>query len=253
MYPFITLFGKEIPFYGILYFIGIFASSCVAVPLCKKRDIQRYDLAYASVYAMITGTVGAKSLFLIVSAKQIVEQQLGFDAVLKGGFVFYGGLIGGAIGLFIYTRQFHLPSADFFDLFAAVLPLGHAIGRIGCFISGCCYGMPYDGFLAYTYRYSLGGAPVDTPLLPIQLIEASCLLLLFVILLTRYLRRPQMRGTVASVYLVAYPTVRFVLEFFRGDSVRGAFLGLSTSQWISLALLFTAVFYSLILRRKRKN
>lgn len=253
MYPFITLFGREIPIYGILYFAGIFASALCALPLCKKRSMERYDLVYAGVYAVLGGTIGAKGLFLIVSARQILEQHLGLEAIMKGGFVFYGGLIGGAIGLYIYARQFRLPAADFFDLFATVLPLGHAIGRVGCFISGCCYGMPYEGFISHTYHYSLGGAPVGIPLFPIQLLEALLLLLLFAALLTLYLRSPNTPGAESFVYLIAYPIIRFGLEFLRGDSVRGVFLGLSTSQWISLVLLLATVCFGFKAQRKKRK
>lgn len=238
MLPYFMLFGRAIPFYGVLFFLGIFASAGLAVLLCPMRQVERYHMVGAAVYAGIGGVAGAKLLFLLVSIRQIIELRPGLEALVKGGYVFYGGMIGGAIGLTLYAKQFRLRAADFLDIAAVVLPLGHAFGLVGCFFSGCCYGIPYDGVLSYTYRYALGeDTPLGVPLLPIQLIEAFGLLCLFVLLLFLYRSRPMQRGRELAVYLVGYPVLRFTLEFFRGDGVRGGMLGLSTSQWISLALL----------------
>ncbi len=251
MLPYFTIGGRIVPFYGICYFGGIFLSGLFAALLCKKRGIDRYDVVGSGIYAVICGAVGAKLLFLAVSARQLIEMHLGLEAILKGGFVFYGGLLGGMAGIWIYTKQFHLPLADFFDLFAVVLPLGHAVGRVGCFFSGCCYGLAYDGPLSYTYTYAFGDTPIGVPLLPIQLIEAVCLFGLFVCLLFIYIKKPQKRGMPAYGYVFGYATLRFVLEFFRGDYARGLFGLFSTSQWISLALFCVAAV--LLIRKKKKG
>jgi len=162
-----------------------------------------------------------------------------------------GGLFGGFAGLWIYCRQFHLPFWTFADLYAAVLPLGHAIGRIGCHFAGCCYGIPYDGAFSVTYHSTLGNTPLETPLLPVQLIESFCLFLLFVSLSLFYHNKKlsSKKGQISGLYSLSYAMVRILLECLRGDRVRGMFLGISTSQWISFALLFLGVF---LLFRKAK-
>lgn len=253
MLPYFTLFGKEIPYYGVLYFAGMFAAVLAMLPIYSKRDIKRYDLVYAAVYVGIGATVGAKLLFLIVSVRQIIELNLSFVDVIKGGFVFYGGLIGGLAGLLIYAKQFHMKVIDYFDVFAVVVPLGHAFGRVGCFISGCCYGIHYDGFLSYTYEHSLGDTPLGEPLLPIQLIEAAMLLILFVVLFVLFKRYPDKKGLTSLTYFCTYPVIRFILEFFRGDIVRGSFAGLSTSQWISIILLCAAVITYMLYKNRNKQ
>lgn len=244
----VTIFGKEIPIYGICYFAGIFAAAITAVFLTKKSRLQGYDVVYSAVYTMLLATIGAKLLFVAVSLDLIFEQQVPFEAILKGGFVFYGGLLGGILGLFLYTKQFKLSFAEFADLYAVVLPLGHAFGRVGCFFSGCCYGMPYDGPLCVTYSSTAGTTPLGVPLFPIQLVEAGLLLILFVVSIVCYYRCRERVGVTSLLYLIAYPTMRFVLEFFRYDSERGSVLGLSTSQWISLGLLVVAAI--LLIKRK---
>jgi len=229
------LFGQEIHIYGLAWFLGIFLSAIIAILICKRRTIERYDIVYSAIYAVIAGAIGAKLLFIAVTIEPILGSGLPFSAVLKGGFVFYGGLIGGALGLFIYTKQFRLKFLPFADIYAVVLPLGHAIGRMGCLFAGCCYGMPYNGPLAITYYDTAGNVPFGVPLFPIQALEAFLLLLLFALNLLIYLRGKK-SGTTSAVYLICYSILRFVLEIFRGDGIRGISAGLSTSQWISIIL-----------------
>lgn len=236
MSPFIHLFGRDIPLYGLSWIIGIALAGSIAVLLCKRSAIERYDLIYSAVYSLIGGMIGSKLLFLIISLKQIVEQRIPLEAVLRGGFVFYGGLLGGALGLYIYVHSYKLPKLVFADLYALVLPLGHACGRIGCYFGGCCYGLPYSGCGCVVYTSSLGSTPLNTPLFPIQLVESVLLFLLFVALFVIY-RRGALPGKVTTLYLALYALLRFILEWFRGDAERGSLLSLSTSQWISIGIL----------------
>ncbi|MBQ9768641.1 MAG: prolipoprotein diacylglyceryl transferase, partial [Clostridia bacterium] len=171
--------------------------------------------------------------------------------LMSGGFVFYGGFIGGFLGLLIYVKQFKMKFLPFLDVYAAVVPLGHAFGRVGCLFGGCCYGMEYDGPFAVVYHSSLNmSTPLNTPLLPMQLIEALGLLLIFAIVLTVYLKGAK-TGTVPVVYVLCYSVMRFTLEFLRADSERGNLLGLSTSQWISLGLIITVILSVIFYRSKK--
>lgn len=244
----ISLFGHEIPIYGIFFYIGTIAAAAVAVLLHHRAKIDLFDIAGSGVYIMIGAIAGAKLLFLAISAKQLIEQHIPIEAAIKGGFVFYGGLLGGALGLIIYVKQFHMDLWRFADLYTTVLPLGHAFGRIGCFFAGCCYGIPWEH--GYTYYSTVGATPLGIPLLPIQLIEAGLLAKLFAVQLILYLRSKRSCQNTA-VYFIVYPTMRFILEIFRGDSERGKFLWLSTSQWVSILILVT-VFITLIFATRTK-
>lgn len=230
----ITILGRDIPLYGIFFYLGIVAAAVLAFLLRRRAGIDAFDIAGSGVYVMIGGILGAKLLFLAVSARQIIQENIPLMAVIKGGFVFYGGLLGGALGLWIYTKQFRMDMGKFADLYTTVLPLGHALGRVGCFFAGCCYGIPWK--YGHVYHSTVGMTPLEVPLLPIQLIESGVLLVLFVVQLLLYVRHPKTwRNTI--LYISVYPVARFVLEFFRGDVERGVLLGLSTSQWASLGIL----------------
>lgn len=247
------LFGKTFPLYGLCFWIGIILATTLAILLCTKRGMKRYDLIYAAVFAMVGVFIGSKLLFILITLPEIIENDIPLMSVIRGGFVFYGGLGGGALGIFIYAKAFKMKVIDFFDMCAVVVPLGHAAGRVGCLFGGCCYGCPYDGPFSVTYGSTQGTVPLNTPLLPVQLIESMSLLLLFVVILVVFLLRPKQRGLNSCLYLIGYPIIRFTLEFFRYDAERGGFLGLSTSQWISLAIFVGSVtwlVFSLIKKRK---
>jgi phosphatidylglycerol:prolipoprotein diacylglycerol transferase len=246
----ISIFGREIPLYGIFFYLGIAAAAVVAVFLRRRSEIEGLDIVGSGVYVMIGAVLGAKLLFLAVSADQIIRESIPLLSVIKGGFVFYGGLAGGALGLFIYVKQYRMKLSRFADLYTTVLPLGHAFGRVGCFFAGCCYGIPWEH--GYVYHRTFGTTPIGIPLLPVQLIEAGTLLLLFAVQLLLFLRKKcAWQNTV--VYFLAYPTVRFILEFFRGDSERGGLFGLSTSQWLSLLIICGLIIIIAFHRRKSKK
>jgi phosphatidylglycerol:prolipoprotein diacylglycerol transferase len=157
-----------------------------------------------------------------------------------GGSVFFGGLIGGSIACFIALRALKLSWYPTIDLLSTVIPLFHFFGRVGCFLGGCCFGIPSD--FGFTFRHSIVEAANGVNRFPVQLIEASFNLALFFALYTIFSEGKQ-RGRLFFIYLVCYSPARFFLEFFRGDSYRGLTeSGLSTSQIIAMATLVVGIF-----------
>lgn len=250
--PIINLFGRELPVYGLSWLVGIAIAAVIAIFLFRRAKLDGFDLASSAIMIVIGAIVGAKLLFLAISLPQIIREDIPFMAYINGGFVFYGGLIGAMIALFIYVKKYKLPTYRFSDIFAVVAPLGHAVGRVGCHFGGCCYGMPYDGWGCVVYTERIGdSAPLGVPLFPVQLLEASLLTLLFVVLLVVYLRC-KAEGTASFVYIVSYAVIRFILEFFRGDMIRGIAWSLSTSQWISIGLVIFSVTCLVVHKKKLK-
>lgn len=257
MSPYFSIFGKQIPYYGLLFMLGFFAAALTALPRSKKYCIKKLDIVLAACFAAVGGLVGAKLLSILTSINYIIEYHLSIIDVMQNGFVFYGGLIGGVLGLFAYVKIYKIEFLGMFDIFAVSVPLGHAMGRVGCFLSGCCFGIEYDGPLSYTYVQSIDpNTPIGVPLLPVQLIESACLLCLYIALEIIFATTKN-RGIRLLVYAAAYSVIRFTLEFFRGDVVRGFLFGLSTSQWISIAMFLCAAALLAVLvvksRRKRRG
>ena len=255
MLPYINIFGYNIATYGLIIFIGIFIGAIISIfYFTKFFNIKKEDVFYCILYAVIGVGIGAKLLYIITNIPFLIENYQTLDLyntflqMLKGGFVFYGGLIGGILGVFIYSKQFKISFKELLLILLPVVPLIHSIGRIGCLCAGCCYGMEYHGFGAITFHDSLL-APNDVPLFPMQIVEAICNFIIFIVLLVTY---KKFLGTYKTVglYLVLYSIVRFTLEFFRGDLIRGIYFSLSTSQWISIVLFIIGI---AIFVRESKN
>ena len=253
MPSFIEVLGRQIPIYGICYLSGIILSFLVATLICTKKGLPRYEVLYSGIFAVVGGLIGAKLLYILISLEDIITAKLSLWSVINGGFVFYGGFIGGALGLLIYVKSFKLNLTDFTDVYAVAIPLGHALGRIGCLFGGCCYGMPYNGPFAVTYsENTLSNAPKNIPLLPIQGIEAGLLIVLFIILLIIYFKSKGKNTTLIG-YFFGYSVIRFVLEYFRYDSARGKLWIFSTSQWISIGLFLVGVLVTVIKIKTEKS
>ncbi len=254
MFPYIKLGPLTLGAYGVLIIIGFALGVFVAVMRRKLYGLETEDILYAMLFAGIGIGVGGKLLFLLTALPDLIqnageifsspEQLMGY---LVGGFVFYGGLFGGLLGAFLYTRRYGISFAKFCNTAIVSVPLIHAFGRLGCFCAGCCYGVPADPPLGLYFNNS-PVAPHGVALFPVQLLEAGLNLLLFFVLALVF--RKRRRLSPVPVYLISYAVIRFVLEYFRYDAVRGIFFGLSTSQWISVALALGTGLFLFVRRRK---
>ena len=169
-----------------------------------------------------------------------LEDPFGFFRIWEGGLVFYGGLLVAVAGLLIYTKIKEIPPFLIGDAFAVPLLLSQAIGRLGCFAAGCCYGRPTDSFLGVTFTHPESLAPLHVALHPTQLYSAGGLFILFLIG-WRLSRRALPNGALMVYYLISYGLFRFGIEFVRND-FRGAFAAhLSPSQWVSLGLIMAGL------------
>lgn len=242
MLPTIDVYGREISLYGLMGVIGISFGVAAAIYRRKIYDIKKEDVLFSSCYAGIGLLIGAKLLFILTMLPNLIRNKDILIAnpklllhILSGGLVFYGGLIGAVLGLYIYSKQYKIHFINILDLMAPSIPLIHGFGRIGCFTAGCCYGIAYDGLFHVIYKQSQI-APNDVALLPVQLISSGINFLGSIVLFF-FARKKRKPGKVIGIYFIFYSMARFIIEFFRGDVVRGIFFGISTSQWISVVLI----------------
>lgn len=264
MLPVFEIFGKQIGTYGVMAVIGIAMCVIVGSRLIKRFDLGADDLALIMIAVFGGQIVGASMLYALTNIKALVYafshlDTLGWKVLWEvvkysfGGFVYYGGFIGACVGLLIYTRlnkKLRPLRGGLFDLYAVLVPLFHAFGRIGCFLGGCCYGVESEiGFTVH--NNTLNPSINDVNRFPIQLAESACNFIIFFILLYLF-RKRILEKRLIYIYMILYPIVRFIDEFFRGDTYRGVFLGLSTSQWISIALFVFAIIMLPIKTKKIK-
>lgn len=242
--------------YGLMMAVGFLLCSVISWFRTRRRGMIGENLIIIAAMVLLFALIGGMLFFILVTYTP--SQIIGFIRegrwdMLFGGIVFYGALIGGVIGAWIGSKIAHDDIRAYLDIVVPVIPLGHAIGRIGCLCAGCCYGRPTESALGVMYHDPVGGAPTGIALLPTQLFESAANLVIFVILMiVSHKMRPKYLTT--FLYCILYGITRFVLEFYRYDSIRGSAGGLSTSQWISLGLiagsLIAAFCYRLYQKRR---
>lgn len=252
MLPYIQIGERQFPTYGLMMVIGFAVAIVLAVLFAKRFNIEKEDARNVGLFALVGGITGAKLLAVLLALPEVIRASAagaGTEAwamLLNGGFVFWGGFIGGFAAIMFYLRRYKIAVSPVLNLVAGPLAIGHGIGRIGCHLVGCCYGVACEGGVVFQHSPV---APNGVPLFPTQLTEAGFNILLGILLL--FLSgKEKMRAKSALIYLYAYPVFRFTLEFFRGDTYRGFLFGLSTSQWISLAVI-TITTVILILKKKK--
>lgn len=254
MYPYINIFGITIGSYGVCMLLGIVLVCFLAWRSGKTRSFSFDDLMIVSGTAVGCALVGGVVLYALVtySIEQIIDMICAGQFDFLKGIVFYGGLIGGVLGAFIGKKIAHCKFSAIEECIVPFIPLGHAIGRVGCLLAGCCYGCEYEGPLAVYYPNSMMGLPPDQGYFPTPLLEAV-LNIGVCILLVLIRRKKKNNGDLLMSYLGIYGIVRMITEMFRGDEVRGKFLGVSTSQWVSIALISLAVAFFVFRKIRNKK
>jgi phosphatidylglycerol:prolipoprotein diacylglycerol transferase len=226
--------------------VEVFAVLGVALvgALCRPRTAalgvswgRLFDLGLA---ALVGGAIGARLYYFVPLLLRGLEQPGNLVRRWSEGSGYMGGFIGGSLAIALLCRIRKHPVLPVLDAVAAPLPAGFAVGKLGCFFAGCCYGPPCAGFPGV--RFATGslaerthGAPVRVH--PTQLYEMALGLLLFAGL-TALQRRSARKGEVYAAYVVGYSAWRFLIEFVRDDPGRHGFgsRGLSDSQIAAIVL-----------------
>lgn len=241
MFPKIFSIGSfYLPTYGVLVALGFLAGLSITVRLARKSGLDAEKITNLAVYVALAGLIGAKLLMIAFDWPDI---QIFSLSTLQAAGVFQGGLILALITAVFYIRYNKLPILSVFDAFAPGIAIGHAIGRLGCFAAGCCWGKECHLPWAVTFRNpeasGLTGVPLGVPLHPAQLYESATEALLFAFLYWRY-ERSHTPGQIIGLYLVISSIIRFLIEFERFHEQALPFgLPLSITQWIAIALAIT--------------
>jgi len=246
-----TVFGKSVPpftlhTYGVLMAIAFLVGLYVASRQARKAGLDPARITDMAIYVLIAGLIGAKLLLVVVDWQTYWASPKEIFSILLSGGVFYGGLICALPVAWFYARHNALDGWQTADVLSPGVAIGQAIGRLGCFAAGCCFGRPALVPWAVTFKDSYSfrtvGTPLDTPLHPSQLYEAGVTFLIFLVLLW-VSGRKKFHGQVLATYVFLYSVARFILERFRGDVVRGSVFGgaLSTSQFIAILMVLATL------------
>lgn len=231
--------SRPIYSFGLLTATGILVALILIQKDAKHFKISEAKLGSILTLIIITGLFGSRLFYVLISKPLFfIEHPLEFFKFWNGGMVFYGGLLFCIIAVWFFAKKNKMSFLDLVDFLIPYLPLAHIFGRIGCFLNGCCYGLPTDlpWGISVTNTQSVT-RPLGVPLHPTQLYEAMLNLIIFIILY-RTGRRKKFKGQCVLLYGMLYPVGRSIIEIFRGDTERGFIISgiISTSQGISILI-----------------
>jgi len=269
--------GTDFPIrsFGLMVVLGFLLGSWVLPRLAARSDpgyaSRAEGYAAVPVWVLISIMIGARLLYVIVELGQgsqvgrsYIENPLKVLYFWEGGLVMYGGTAGAVVGGILCCRKYRLPTASAVDVGTIAAFAGLVVGRIGCLLVGDDYGrvvpeefrhLPFPITIrvpAELPDHSLFGAENAGQVLWATQIWMSFNVLVIALVGTWLLGRRRYPGQVFLVMMLAYSITRGLIEMFRGDAARGFWYGLSTSQWISLALGLASLAF-LIKNRKRRE
>jgi phosphatidylglycerol:prolipoprotein diacylglycerol transferase len=254
MYPDLFSIGPfTLHTYGLFVALGFIAGILITIRLGKSEGIPPNSVMDMGFIIILSGLIGSRLIYIIINFSYYVANPLDIIKLWQGGLVFSGGLVAVIIVMLMYARHHKLNIWTIGDLWAPAAAIGQAIGRIGCFCAGCCYGKPTDHSWGVIFTNPKSIATLNIPLHPTQLYSSLSSFIIFIILLILHSKK-KFEGQVFLWFLIFHSTARLFLERFRGDS-RGVILteNLTMTQFIALIILISAVAALFIFKPKDKK
>jgi phosphatidylglycerol---prolipoprotein diacylglyceryl transferase len=252
--------GLPVRGYGVMVLAGAAAGVWMATYRAQRAGVERELIWSMAFWLFIGGMIGGRAFYVIeywqerfasTSFRETLLRVINFP---EGGLVIYGAFFGGVIAVLLFIRKQKMPALATFDLIAPSMMIGLALGRIGCFLNGCCYGGPTS--LPWAVRFPPGSPPyadqaasgmltaanppASLPVHPTQLYSAITAALIGWLLWSYYPFRRR-DGQVVALMLMVYPISRYLEEIIRTDEPAVFGTGLSISQNISVAVFVAGI------------
>jgi phosphatidylglycerol:prolipoprotein diacylglycerol transferase len=249
----ITIGSITLHTYGLFVAIGFFVGLVVTVRLGKSEGFGSQQIMDMGFVIILSAIIGSRLMYVLMNASHFTRAPLDILKIWEGGLVFSGGVLGVVLTMLWYIKRHGLPLGKIADLWSPAIALGQGIGRIGCFMAGCCYGKPTDSIcgVVFTHPHSLA-SPLNVPLHPTQIYASLSGFVIFLIVLVLYTKK-KFEGQVFLWFLIMHSTARLALERFRGDD-RGILLGsdMSMTQLVATLALIISVGILFVVKAKKK-
>lgn len=254
MFPRLFTLGDSITLhtYGLMMATGLLVGIYVASRYARRAGLEAGMVWNLGVYMALAGLLGSKLLLVFTVWKSDsghLRQLFSLNALFAGG-VWYGGLLLALTVCGLYAWWNKINFAALGDAYSPGVAAGYALGRLGCFAAGCCWGKPTEAAWAVTfsdpYSARVVGVPLGVGLHPTQLYSSLASALIFLLLVLLW-RRRSFTGQIFAAYMMLYAVARFTIEFYRGDR-RGDYFfngALSQAQTICIALFVVAGLFAL--------
>jgi phosphatidylglycerol:prolipoprotein diacylglycerol transferase len=254
-----------LPDYITMLVLACLAGTYLCVKAAEKEGIPTHKSLNTLLIAFISAVVGARLYYVGQYYGFFISHPFETLALWKGGFASYGGFIAGTVGAVFYLKGARIPFWKFADCCAPSIALGVFLTRIGCFLTGCCFGKVSD--LPWAVRFPRGSGPyvaqllkgeiaatevLSLPVHPTQIYHALTGFVLF-FLLINFRRHKTADGQLCLGLAVSYSMARFFIEFFRGDAIRGIVGAFSLPQIFSIILAVVAGFFLYLTMRAARS
>jgi phosphatidylglycerol:prolipoprotein diacylglycerol transferase len=236
MLPTLLKLGRlEVHSFGFFVALGFLAGILVSLYYAEREKTGRQNILDLAIGVIISAILGARLFYVIGQWDYYRANPQEIIMVQNGGLVFLGGLLASLLVVYLFARWKNLPLLRLLDAITPGTAVGYAIGRLGCFFNGCCFGLPTNlpwgivfpkGSLAEAYCGEI-------PLHPTQLYSALAMLLVFLALVWIY-NKKRFDGQIIFLGLIFYSLYRFIIEFFRFSPIH--WLTLTPSQWVVMPL-----------------
>ena len=255
MRPVVFYIGDTgVPAFFFMIMIAALAATFVAVKFAKKEGLSEVAILDMAIIAVIVSIIGSRAFHILFEAPgYYLENPIRVFYFWQGGFVSLGAFIGSIIGWILYLKIKKLPATRYLDIGALVAPIIIFFVRVGCLMTGCCYGKPTDSFLGIRFTDPGSTAYVYYPgiaLYPTQIFNMINACIMFGVLYLVYKKR-SFYGQVGAAFLIYYGVTRFIIEFFRGDEDRGLYFGgmISTGQIVMTIALTAGIVLYLVFKK----
>ncbi|MBU0630770.1 MAG: prolipoprotein diacylglyceryl transferase [Candidatus Margulisbacteria bacterium] len=243
MHPILIKLGSLTLYsYGFMVALGFLSGIAVSLRLAKQAGIKSETIIDLALYVIVAAIVGARFLYVAGQWGFYRGNLLEIIMIQRGGMVFLGGLIFVLATVIYFARARQIPLLQLFDAITPGTALGYAIGRLGCFLNGCCFGLPtaLPWGIVFPSDCLAGSYFPDRHLHPTQLYASAIIIVAFAFLLFLY-QRKKFPGQVFFSGLAIYSAYRFGVEFLRYSPMH--WLGLTPSQWIVIPVFGISLYY----------
>ncbi|MDO8527473.1 MAG: prolipoprotein diacylglyceryl transferase [Deltaproteobacteria bacterium] len=257
MRPVLFKFGSIVfPSYTFMIMVGVLVATWLGLKVLKERGLPVvYGLDMAMI-GIVAGFLGARIVHVLVEAPAYyLESPVRVFYFWQGGFVSWGAYVAVMVSFYFYLRWRRVPIAAYFDAFAFGIPMAIFFGRIGCLLTGCCFGKPTDFFIHLTFTNPASTAYQFYPNMPLHATQLYLMLNVLIIqgvIWWIYKKHWRFQGQLFSVSVALYAVGRFFIEFLRGDADRGVYFGgnISSGQIFMVALFIFAMGLYFYFKRK---
>lgn len=236
MHPILLRLGSFTVYsYGVMVALGFGLATLLIYGRASRFHLDKDKAIDLAIIILIAGVIGARAVYILLNMDYYLANPVEIVYLSRGGLVWYGGFLAGMSALIFYIRKKGLDFWNVTDLFAPYIALAQGFGRIGCFLNGCCYGIPAPSghIFAVTFPYE------NIPRYPTEIYSMLALFLIFA-LLSLWQDKRHFVGEIFLGYCILYSSKRFLIEFLRGDNPKILF-GLTVSQVVSVFVFLIAL------------